>query len=51
MLKTIEKESFYAPEDLAEKFKISLSSIYKLIRSGEIGLAEQFVETLLGLSD
>lgn len=36
MLNTIEKENFYSPEDLAKKFKISLSSIYKLIRSNEL---------------
>lgn len=36
MLEAIEKESFYSPEDLAKKFKVSLSSIYKLIRSGEL---------------
>lgn len=36
MLKTIEKETFYSPDDLAVKLKISLSSVYKLIRKGEI---------------
>lgn len=33
---TIEKENFYSPEDLAKKFRVSLSSIYKLIRGGEL---------------
>lgn len=36
MLDTINDEIFYSPEELAKRFKISLSSIYKLIRSGEI---------------
>lgn len=36
MLKTIENETFYSPEDLAKRLKLSLSSIYKLIRNGEL---------------
>ena len=36
MTNRIKKEEYFKPEDLAEKFKISLSSIYKLIKSGEL---------------
>lgn len=36
MLETINNDKYYSPEDLAQKFKISLSSVYKLVRSGEI---------------
>lgn len=36
MLNTINDETFFSPEELAKKFKISLSSVYKLVRSGEI---------------
>ena len=36
MLNTINNDNFLSPEDLAQKFKISLSSVYKLVRSGEI---------------
>lgn len=36
MLKTIKDEIYLSPEDLAKKFNISLSSVYKLVRSGEI---------------
>lgn len=36
MLNTINDETFYSPEELAKRFKISLSSVYKLVRSGEI---------------
>ncbi|MBI4374212.1 MAG: helix-turn-helix domain-containing protein [Deltaproteobacteria bacterium] len=36
MLETINNETFYSPEELAKKFKLSLSSVYKLVRSGEI---------------
>ena len=36
MLDTLEKDTFYSPEELAGKFRLSLSSIYKLVRSGEI---------------
>ncbi len=34
MLNSIENDKFYSPEDLADKFQVSLSSIYKLIKSG-----------------
>lgn len=34
VLNRIENDKFYSPEDLAERFQISLSSIYKLIKSG-----------------
>lgn len=34
MLNSIENDKFYSPEDLADRFKISLSSVYKLIKSG-----------------
>lgn len=34
MLNNIENDKFYSPEDLAERFQISLSSIYKLIKNG-----------------
>ncbi len=36
MLDTINNDKYYSPEELAKKFKLSLSSIYKLVRSGEI---------------
>lgn len=36
MLDTIIDETFFSPEELAKKFKISLSSVYKLVRSGQI---------------
>lgn len=36
MLEIINDDRYYSPEDLARKFKISLSSVYKLVRSGEI---------------
>lgn len=34
MLNNIENDKFYSPEDLAERFQVSLSSIYKLLKSG-----------------
>ncbi|MDO8520363.1 MAG: excisionase family DNA-binding protein [Deltaproteobacteria bacterium] len=36
MLNTIKKETFYTPEELARQLKLSLSSIYKLIRKREL---------------
>lgn len=32
----MENDEYYSPEDLAKKFKISLSSVYKLIKAGEL---------------
>lgn len=34
VLNNIENDKFYSPENLAERFQVSLSSIYKLLRSG-----------------
>lgn len=34
VINNIKNESFYSPEELAEQFQISLSSIYKMIKSG-----------------
>ncbi len=34
VLNNIENDKFYSPEDLAERFQVSLSSIYKLIKMG-----------------
>lgn len=36
MINNIENEKFYSPEDLAETFQVSLSSIYKLIHNGNL---------------
>lgn len=36
MLNVTNDDTFYSPEDLAKRFKLSLASIYKLVRSGEI---------------
>ena len=32
----LDDDKYYSPEELSRKFKLSLSSIYKLVRSGEI---------------
>lgn len=34
MINDVKNETFYSPEELANKFQMSLSSIYKMIRSG-----------------
>lgn len=34
MINDIKNEKFYSPEELAEHFQISLSTLYKMIRSG-----------------
>jgi len=36
MLDAINNETFYTPEELTKRFKLSLSSVYKLVRSGDI---------------
>lgn len=36
VLNAIENEKFYTPEELAKHFHLSLSSIYKLLRQGEL---------------
>lgn len=36
MINNVENEKYYSPDDLAKKFGISLSSVYKLIKAGKV---------------